>query len=113
MKRCILQIVISCLLFGGLAGKLSAEETNSTVASTLKTNESASASSEEALRAYLQLQAQLHEAQLAIDRSRQETEEAAARNAETLATRLQAIEQSVALQRAREWDALQSQNRMM
>lgn len=113
MKRCILQIVAGCLVFGGLAGNLSAEETNSTVVSIVKTNESASASSEEALRAYLQLQAQLHEAQLAIDRARQETEEAAARNAETLATRLQAIEQSVASQRAREWDALQSQNRMM
>src|SRR5437867_3824566 len=65
------------------------------------------------LRAYLQVQEQLHATQLAIERNRKEADEASARTAEALANRLQAIEQSVALQRSRELDAMQSSNHAM
>ena len=67
----------------------------------------------ESLRAYLQLQEQLHATQLAIEHSRQETDSAATRNSQVLATRLQAVEQALESQRARELDAMQSSNRVM
>ena len=69
--------------------------------------------SEEVLRAYLQLQEQLHATQLAVEQNRREAKEAAAQNEETLANRLHAIEQALAAQRARELDAMQSSNRVM
>src|ERR1051325_1511532 len=69
--------------------------------------------SQEALRSYLQLQEQLHATELAIERNRKEAELASARNAEAVANRLQAIEQSLAFQRAKELDAMQGANRVM
>jgi tetratricopeptide (TPR) repeat protein len=58
--------------------------------------------SNDTVRAYLQLQEQLHEAQLAIERNRRQSEDAAARNAEALAGQLRAVEQSLTAQRTRE-----------
>jgi tetratricopeptide (TPR) repeat protein len=69
--------------------------------------------SEEVLRAYLQLQEQLHATQLAVEQNRREYQEAAAQNEEALANRLRAIEQALAAQRSRELDAMQSSNRVM
>jgi len=69
--------------------------------------------SQEILRAYLQLQEQLHATQLAVEQNRRESKEAAARNEEALANRLHGIEQALAAQRARELDAMQSSNRVM
>jgi tetratricopeptide (TPR) repeat protein len=71
------------------------------------------AASQEILRAYLQLQEQLHAAQLAIERTRMEMDEAATRNAGALAARLRTIEESLASQRVRELEAMQSSNRTM
>jgi tetratricopeptide (TPR) repeat protein len=65
------------------------------------------------LRSYLQLQEQLHATQMAIEENRKEATAAAARSAEALANRLQAIEQSLAAQRSRELEATQSSNRMI
>ena len=65
------------------------------------------------LRTYLQLQEQLHATQLAVERNRKESLEAAAQTAEVLTTRLQGIEQSLGTQRARELDAMQNSNRVM
>ena len=68
------------------------------------------------MRAYLQLQEQLHAAQLAIERNRQESETAAARNAEVIAARLKALEESLVAQRAQELEAIeaiQGANRLM
>ena len=59
-------------------------------------------SSNDTLRAYLQLQEQLHEARLAIERTREQSEQAAARNAEALAAQLQKVEQTLAVQRSHE-----------
>ena len=79
----------------GLAPKLSAEGTNA----------------QQTLRVFLQVQEQLHSAQLAIERTREEAEAAAKRNAEAMTARLQLIEQSLNLQRERELDAMKSSNR--
>jgi tetratricopeptide (TPR) repeat protein len=69
--------------------------------------------SQELLRAYVQLQEQLHSAQLAIEQNRKEAKEAAAQNIETLSSRLAGIEQALAAQRAKELEAMQSSNRVM
>jgi tetratricopeptide (TPR) repeat protein len=57
------------------------------------------------LRAYLQVQEQLHATQLSIERSRKEADAAAAETARAYAGRLQAIEQILAGQRTQELDA--------
>jgi tetratricopeptide (TPR) repeat protein len=65
------------------------------------------------LRAYLQLQEQLHETQTAIERNRIEVQAAAAQSAITLSNRLQAIELSLLVQRASELEEAQRTNRLM
>jgi tetratricopeptide (TPR) repeat protein len=69
--------------------------------------------SQEILRNYIQLQEQLHTAQLAIEQNRKESQEAATKNAEALAARLQSIEGALGTQRARELEVLQTSNRVM
>lgn len=56
----------------------------------------------EILRAYLQLQEQMHEAQLAIQRAGQQSELAAMQNTAMLSNRLEAVERTVEMQRAHE-----------
>jgi tetratricopeptide (TPR) repeat protein len=68
---------------------------------------------EDTLRSYLQLQEQVHAAQLAIERTRQDSDAAAAHNAEVMEARLQAIAQSLNSQREQELDAMRSSNRSM
>ena len=65
------------------------------------------------LRSYLQLQEQMHAAQLAIERNRLEAESAATRNAEVIAAKLTALEQSLTNARTRELEQLQGANRLM
>lgn len=69
--------------------------------------------SNDALRAYLQLQGELHDTQLAIERSRQEAQAAAAQDAAALSNRLQAIERSLLEQRASESQTAQSTNHLL
>src|ERR1019366_4271493 len=71
------------------------------------------AGSEESLRAYLQLQEQIHEALLAIERNRQQSEDASARTSKALTDRLETIEQSLNSQRTNELDAVQHANHTM
>ena len=71
------------------------------------------ATTEETLRSYLRLQDQLHDLQQRLDNSRKEAEVAAERTSELLAGRLQALEQSLAPQRSREFELMQSSNRVM
>ena len=68
---------------------------------------------QDTLRAYLQLQEQLHATQLAIERSRKEADTAAADSAKAFAARLQSIEQALTAQRAQELDVMQSSNKTM
>jgi len=72
------------------------------------------------MRAYVQLQEQLHATQLALERNRQEAAAAATRNAETFATRLLALEEALGTQRAQEigaraqeLEAIRGANRLM
>jgi tetratricopeptide (TPR) repeat protein len=72
-----------------------------------------STAAEEALRSYLRLQEQLQGLQIKLDQSRKDTESAAERNSELLGARLQMLEQSLAAQRTRELESMQSLNRAM
>lgn len=65
------------------------------------------------LRSYLQLQEQLHEAQLSIEQTRKESRESAIKNTEALTTQLKNLEAMLSSQRAREVEAMQSSNRVM
>lgn len=67
----------------------------------------------ETLRSYLQLQEQIHAAQVAIEQNRKEAAEAASRNSEALIERLNGIEKSLSAQRARELEVMQASNRVM
>jgi tetratricopeptide (TPR) repeat protein len=90
------------------SGGLAAEVTNS--AAPARTED---ANSMEMMRAYLQLQEQLHSTQLAVEQSRQESRDLAEQSAKLLAGRLRAVEEALGAQRARELDAMQSSNRVM
>ncbi len=73
-------------------------------------------STQEVMRAYLQLQEQLHAAQLAIQRSQEEAAQAAARSAEAISNRLKALELSLAEQSAQERttiEAIQNTNLLL
>ncbi len=82
-------------------------DTNLSPATASETN------SQETLRAYLQLQEQLHLTQLAIEQNRKEARETAAQNSDLLAGRLQTIEKALESQRARELESMQSSNRTL
>jgi tetratricopeptide (TPR) repeat protein len=69
--------------------------------------------SQDTLRAYLQIQEQLHATQLSIERSRKEADTAAAETAKVFSSRLQAIEQTLTFQRKQELEAMQSSNTVM
>jgi tetratricopeptide (TPR) repeat protein len=100
-------VLAAVLALSALGAEIS--PTGSTNAAPLTTEETVS----QELRTYLQLQEQLHATQLAIERTRKEAVELAAQNNETLSTRLQAIEQSLSAQRARELETMQSSNRVL
>jgi tetratricopeptide (TPR) repeat protein len=105
--------VWGALLAGALLGcglPTLAADTNTEPSAAGTTNDAAS---QETLRAYLYLQEQIHATRLALERSREEAEAAATRNAEALAARLQTIEVALASQRVGELQALQSSNRVM
>lgn len=86
-----------CLMLSLAGGRLNAEEPAPETGF----------GSNDTLRAYLQLQEQLHATQIALERNRQETETLAARNAETVAARFQALEQALTDKRSAELDALE------
>ena len=65
------------------------------------------------LRAFLQIQEQLHATQLAIERNRKEADAASAQNAKLIAERLQGFEQAPTPQRAQDLEVMQSSNRAM
>jgi tetratricopeptide (TPR) repeat protein len=106
--RVLVGLVCLMALCQGQASADCAEaETNLASAAMNDTN------AQETLRAYLQLQEQLHLTQLAVEQNRKEARETAAQNSELLAGRLQTIEKALESQRARELEAMQSSNRAM
>jgi tetratricopeptide (TPR) repeat protein len=120
--RALLVIVLSCSIHGHAAEKAEAEApaTNTT-----------SDAAKENVRAYLQLQDQLHSALLAIEQARkeaetnsrrnseaieqarQEADASARRSAELVGARLRVIEQTLTNQHDRTADAMQKSNRFM
>ena len=92
-----LAVGLLCLVFALAGERLNAEEPP----------HEDGAGSNDTLRAYLQLQEQLHATQLALERNRQETEALAARNAEAVAARFQAIEQALTARRSAELENLE------
>src|SRR5215469_10216924 len=100
---------VCCLLAALPFSSLKAADTNSSSAAPPE----ASSASNEALRAYLQLQEQLHETQLAIERGRQDEQAAAAQDSMTLSNHLQAIEQTLLVQRAGEVADTQRTNHLL
>ncbi len=120
--RAFLIIALSCSIHGRAAEKAEAEApaTNTT-----------SDAAKDNMRAYLQLQDQLHSALLAIeqarkeaetnsrrnsealDQARQEADESARRSAELVGARLRVIEQTLTNQHDRTADAMQRSNRFM
>ena len=96
--------------FGGFSSAAAADpdtNTNATPVSIVETN------NQEILRAYLQLQEQLHLTQLAIEQNRQEARETVAQTSDLLVGKLQTIEKALEAQRTREIEAMQSSNRVM
>src|SRR5215831_16634657 len=81
-----------CLLLVLQLFNLAAADTSNAPAATTPPQESSS--SNESLRAFLQLQEQIHDTQLAIERNSQEARAAAAQDAMTLSNHLQAIQQA-------------------
>jgi tetratricopeptide (TPR) repeat protein len=61
---------------------------------------------------YLQIQAQLHDAQLAIEKNREEAVAAAKQNADEIAARLQKLEDNLAAQRAADNEMAQKNQQM-
>lgn len=100
--------LLGCLGLATTIGRASAapEEAPSTNSLAADTN------SLEVLRSYLQLQEQLHGLRLMIEESRKQADAAAGLNAQAVANRLQVLEQSLAVERARDLDAVRSSNRL-
>jgi tetratricopeptide (TPR) repeat protein len=70
-------------------------------------------SANEALRAYLQLQEQIHNTQLTIEQNRLQAQAAAIQETLALSNRLQAIEQSMLMQRANDLEEAQRTSHML
>ena len=86
-------------------------DTATTNAPGVKTPSSESAEAQQALRAYLHLQEQLHQTLLTIEQNRKESEAASQQNAEMLANRLKLIEQALTRQRENEMETARSSSR--
>ena len=89
---------------------LRAAESGPAPVSSGKTEET---NSQEALRSWVQLQGQLHETELAIERNRKEAELIATRSDQAVDNRLQGIERALAAQRAKELEVMQNSNRVL
>jgi tetratricopeptide (TPR) repeat protein len=98
-----------CFYLSLPGGALAASEADGTTNNTTTAGSNDNSISNDTLRVYLQLQEQIREAQLAIERTRRESENAALKNAQLLADRLSDIERSVAAQR----EAMQSTGKFM
>src|SRR5438046_1472125 len=102
-------LLIACLLGAVLSSRSFATENEPPLppAPTVQDTNSA-----ELLRSYLQLQEQLHELQLSIEENRKQADAAATQNAQSVAGRLETLEQTLAAERARDLLAVRNSNRM-
>ncbi len=99
---------IFCLLFALAFGRIQAADPSVTM-----TAPQDASGSNDTLRALLQLQQELHETQLAIERNNLEAKNATIQDAAAMSNRLAAIEESVRNQHASEVDAARSTNRLL
>src|SRR5207249_5970733 len=100
----------SVLFFSLAIAAVGAEKTNLTD-TPVKAEETNDA--QQTLRSYLQLQEQLHNTLLTIERTRREADAAAKVNADAIAARLEAMEQALSAQQRSEAILLQNSNRAM
>jgi tetratricopeptide (TPR) repeat protein len=105
MLRLNFLVVCAGLTFGA---RIFAAETN-----TLAASEVAGITVQTQINGYLQIQEQLHDTQLAIEHNRQQAEAAAKRNADDMATRIEALQQIVAAQRVSEVETMQKMQQFM
>ncbi len=110
LMRAGVAMVILAFFFGLTAD---APAQTNTADATAGTASAEPAVSQETLRSYLQIQEQLHSAQTAIERNRQDAEAASARNAELLQASLSLIEKSLNTQRMEQLQDVQRSNRLM
>ena len=98
-------IVFVCSAF---SAEVFAAETNS-----LSSSEATGITVQTQINGYLQIQEQLHDTQLAIERNRQQAETAAKRNADDMAARIEALQPIIAAQRAGEVETMQKMQQFM
>jgi tetratricopeptide (TPR) repeat protein len=108
--RAVLLMFLCMVAFSTLA---LAADTNKVEDSEGKAQEAAVIGNQESVRSLLQIQEQLHNLQVANEKTRQDAEAAAARNAELLENRLNAMEKSVASQRLDEWNTMQRSSHLV
>lgn len=101
-----IKILIVCLCFV-LSSRIFAAESNP-----FSSSQSTNAAEANTLNAYLQIQEQLHETQLAIASNRQETAAALAQNADAMTARIQLLEQTIAGQRASDVESARKTQQM-
>jgi len=102
-----IKLLLALIIMAGAGPAVAAE--NASISATGRVEEINSAE----MRSYLQLQEQLHATQLAVERTRAEAEQTSTQNMEALANRLKTIEESLAVRRSKELDAMQSSNHTM
>lgn len=102
MKTILHKVVLLVCVSLALGARLNAAETNS-IAVPLDMG----VVTQNVVNGYLQIQAQLHDTQLAIEDSRREIAGEARRNAEALTARIQTLEETIATQRANEVELAQ------
>ncbi|HWH70179.1 MAG TPA: tetratricopeptide repeat protein [Candidatus Sulfotelmatobacter sp.] len=93
-----------------LAGAPLRAQTNSSLSGA---DQPAALNAQEIQRAYLELQAQVHATQLTLEQSRKDADQAAVQTARLLSERLQAIENTLTVQRTRELEGQQSSQRVL
>jgi tetratricopeptide (TPR) repeat protein len=91
-----------------LGTRVFAVETNAVSAS-----DAAAITVQTQINGYLQIQEQLHDTQMAIERNRQQAELAAKRNADDMAARIEALQQIITAQRMGEVEMMQKMQQFM
>src|SRR5690348_13518110 len=105
-----MQVMFRLSFFLLIVLALSASSPATAAENSASANRSEETNSQEALRAYLQLQEQLHATQLLLEQNRKEARNAAAQTADALDKRLQTIEAALSMQRSRELEVMQNSN---
>ena len=103
VERRLLNLFLVLCLFA-LSFCARAQDTNAPTTA-IASNEISAA---DTMRAYLRLQEQIHETQLAIERASRDSELASIQSAAALSNRLQAVEQTVDMQRAHELEIVRA-----